>query len=180
MSCWGQNITGQLGDGITATRLTPVRVATLRNAVAFDLGHYHTCACASRERVWFWGKNEQGQRGDGTNSDRSTPVRVRALVRVVQITTGAYHSCARVKTGRAFWWGNNRMGQLGLNYFGGAQSTRQRVAGLSNGEAVALGRNHSCAQVAGGAVYCWGANSYGQLGDGTTAFRRAPVRVTFP
>jgi alpha-tubulin suppressor-like RCC1 family protein len=72
--CWGRNSSGQLGDGTTVDKLTPVPVASLSNVVEVSVGAAHSCARKSDGTVWCWGGNGDGQLGDGTTADRLTPV----------------------------------------------------------------------------------------------------------
>ncbi len=74
--CWGYNGSGQLGDGSTTNRLTPVQVSGLSNVQAISAGAYHTCAVLSDGSTWCWGYNDSGRLGDGTTTERHTPVQV--------------------------------------------------------------------------------------------------------
>jgi YD repeat-containing protein len=80
---WGWNSDGQLGDGTTTDRKTPVQVSGLTNVKAVAAGYYHTVALKNDGTVWSWGYNYYGQLGDGTSGDtasKSAPVQVKDLV----------------------------------------------------------------------------------------------------
>ncbi|RIB35140.1 MAG: hypothetical protein BXU00_02990 [Candidatus Nanoclepta minutus] len=174
--CWGGNWYGQLGDGTTTNRYTPVQVRGLTNVTQIALGASHSCALRSDGTVWCWGWNSDGQLGDNTTTNRYTPVQVRGLTNVVQIALGEAHSCALKSDGTVWCWGGNWYGQLG----DGTTTNRYtpvRVVNLTNVVQIALGEAHSCALRSDGTVWCWGWNSYGQLGDGTTTNRYTPVQV---
>ena len=80
VQCWGRNESGQLGDGTTTNRLTPVAVSGLRGVTALAAGGAHTCALLQTGTVQCWGRNFAGQLGDGTSGgSRATPVAVRGL-----------------------------------------------------------------------------------------------------
>ena len=172
--CWGWNPSGQLGDGTTTDRLTPVSVPGLVNVTAIAAGRDHTCALLAGGTVQCWGANFSGQLGDGTTTDRSTPVSVSGLANVTAIAAGGYHTCALLGNGSAQCWGYNFHGQLG----DGTTTDRAipvGVSGLVNATSIATGGYHTCALLDNGSMQCWGSNSSGQLGDGTITNRSTPV-----
>jgi LPXTG-motif cell wall-anchored protein len=80
VKCWGFNNKGQLGDGTTSTKNTPVDVAGLPDkAVAVSVGYRHSCAILESGSLYCWGSNDEAQLGDGTKVDKLQPTNVSAL-----------------------------------------------------------------------------------------------------
>ena len=176
--CWGDNDWGQLGDGTTQDRLTPVEVVGLSGATDIAAGTIHSCAVVAGGEVRCWGGNFNGQVGDGTREDRYAPVAVSGLSGATDIAAGNAHTCAVVAGGEVRCWGGNNWGQVGNGSHGGNWLTPVAVAGLSGVTDIVAGELHTCAVVAGGQVRCWGSNYYGELGDGSGATRQwTPVAV---
>ena len=161
---------GQVGDGTTSNRSTPVAVSGLQSGVtAIATGSYHSCALTDKGGVECWG-----------DAYGPTPVKVSGLQSgVIAITAGFGHSCALTSAGGVKCWGSNGEGQLGDGTTS-VRTTPVDVVGLSSGvTAIAAGGEHTCALRTSGAVECWGADFRGQLGDGTSMFatRSTPVGV---
>ena len=172
VACWGDNGSGQLGDGSTTGRLTPVAVSGIANAVAIAAGDEHTCALLANGSVRCWGRGGEGQLGDGSTTSRLTPVAVSGIASAVAIAAGDFHTCALLADGGTRCWGLNTSGQLGD---GSTTNRLAQVPVLADAVAIAAGGQHTCALVAGGSVLCWGLNTSGQVGDSTTTNRLTPA-----
>lgn len=144
----------------------------LTNVVQVSAGREHTCALTAGA-VKCWGRNDFQQIGDGTQTIRQSPVEVVGLGSGVQaISAGSYHTCALTQAGNVKCWGTDALLNPTLLL------VPYDIAGLPNNiQAISAGGAHTCALTATGGVLCWGNNQFGQLGDGTTTDRSAPVPV---
>jgi uncharacterized repeat protein (TIGR02543 family) len=173
---WGYNNSGQIGDGTTTDRLTPVQVSGLTGVIAVSAGDSHTVAVKSDGTVWAWGWNSAGQLGDGTITDRMTPVQVAGLTGVFSVSASHYHTVAVKSDGTVWAWGANNYGQIGDGTTA-HRLTPVQVSGLTGVIAVSAGSDHAVALKSDGTVWAWGRNTEGQLGDGTMGYRMTPVQV---
>ena len=185
VSCWGDNYWGQLGDGTTTDRNTPTQTSSLgtgRTAVAISSGNGHTCAILDDGSVSCWGYNDY-QLGDGTTAHRNTPTQTSSLGTnrtAVAISSGQSHTCAILDDGTVSCWGSNYEGQLGDGTITD-RLTPTQTASLGIGRtavAISSGTYHTCAILDDGSVSCWGGNSFGQLGDGTTTDRNTSAQTS--
>jgi alpha-tubulin suppressor-like RCC1 family protein len=175
---WGLNADGQLGDGSTTLRRSPVRVSGLTDAVAIAAGRDMAYAVRAGGTLVAWGDNQYGELGNGSTVDSSTPVAVPALTNVAGIAGGRNHALALLADGSVRAFGANTYGQLGdgstVN-----RSTAVPVLGLSSRVVeVIAGAHHSYALRDDGQVLSWGRNYRDELGNGSTAASTRPVSVT--
>ncbi len=181
--CWGQNTEAQLGIGIFGRRqyrLTPVPVS---GSISFQQvlgGGSHSCGVTTDSRVYCWGNNFFGQLGDGTTSRRSTPVAVVGGRLFRWVSPGGDHTCGTTLDNRPFCWGRNDLGNLG----DGTTTTRIRPTRVVGGLLFSMISSASwwstCGVTTGGRGYCWGTNTWSQLGDGTSTQRLRPTPVASP
>ena len=178
--CWGNNSSGQLGDGTTVAKLAPTQVTGLASGVAaFSAGSYHTCAVLESGAVKCWGQNSQGQLGDGSSANRTTPIQVSGLSSgVTAASAGGSHTCALLGIGGIKCWGDNQYGQVGDGTTDD-RTTPTQASGLESGViSIAAGGSETCAIVSSGGLKCWGSNNYGQIGDATTDNKTLPTQVS--
>lgn len=181
LRCWGRNMDGELGDGSTTNRATPVSVIG-GPYLAVSAGNYHACAITSARRAVCWGRNTTYQLGDGSQTNRSQPTPVSGLPDqdVIAISAGGAGTCGILSGGQAWCWGDNTYGQLGDGSTT-AHTGPVAVSGLADAETIAAGGSHVCATRATGAAACWGWAYSGRLGNGEnspSAVHPAPVALT--
>ena len=178
VKCWGENTSGQLGDGTRTSRPTPAPVVGLGGrAIAIAAGARHTCALSIDGGVRCWGANFVGQLGDGSFVDRTAPTPVVNLGGTgVAIIAGGSNTCALLSSGVVRCWGHNSVGALG----DGTLTSREAPVSVVDlgGAAVSLSTSgyHTCAVLSGGAVRCWGSNQFGELGAGSPATTEPTTR----
>jgi len=183
---WGSNESGELGDGTTHFRATPVKVHIPAGTTikAIRAGCFHSLALTSTGQVLAWGSNTNGQLGNGSTTDSHTPVPVSlpAGTKVKAISAGRAHSLALTSTGQVLAWGFNAVGQLGNGSTTDSHTpvsvslpAGTTVAGIASGDL------HSLALTSTGQVLAWGFGLQGELGNGTTNNNSdTPVMVTLP
>jgi alpha-tubulin suppressor-like RCC1 family protein len=154
--CWGNNASGQLGNGtVGGSSATPVQISR-SNLVGISAGYDATCAVDGVGLVYCWGANTQGENGN-TGGATGTPTQVGGVYSAIQVSAGRYHACVTKSDGTAWCWGWNPWGQLG-NGTTQSSATPVQVSLPSSAHTISAGNGFSCAVVDAGTVYCWGAN----------------------
>ena len=165
--CWGYNGTGQLGRPASSGDSVPGLVAAGgRTFTTLASGPGHSCALTSAGAAYCWGDNSAGQLGGTTGSGESdTAQAVTGGHTFTAIAGGGKHTCALATDSTAYCWGDNASGQLGDSGREASSATPVAAYGGRKYIAIAAGANHTCAVGADSSAYCWGDNSFGQLGD---------------
>jgi len=199
VSCWGYDYKPYpyqpgLGDAVIASA-TPFAISGATDVAEIRAAEMHTCARKTDNTLWCWGHNENGQLGNGTKIHSKAAVQVPGLTNVSLFDGGRVHMCALASyNGTAGLWcwgrgGENNMrlpgaalGKLGNNSAADSSVPVRvdlSVAGAAGQtvKSLSTGSYHSCIAMSDNKVWCWGRNSSGELGDGTTNPSKVPVQV---
>ncbi len=175
--CWGDSALGQLGTGDFDAKAVPSPVAALNSVAVVAAGSRSTCAAKTSGAVFCWGANEVGQlaNGSATKEANPTPSAVKDLD-AVALAAGRDHACAVRRGGAVACWGAGFLGQIGDGQTRPTPTTAtslpSAVSGVTNAVSVVTGGEHSCATTRAGSILCWGENTHGELGLGTTGGSR--------
>lgn len=204
--CWGRSDYGQAGQELRLGQPLKVASAVDLSQLAGDVlvelvaGYVHTCGRSALGRIYCWGSNVRGQLGTKVTRSSHRPVpldtsEVPSPAAFSEISSGLDHTCARTPAGGVYCWGEDTFDQLGDKGAGaasryrsmrplpGAYTARATVLDLSDLPRqralaeLALGGSSSCGLAPHGAIYCWGDNAHGQLGDGTRELAARPSRA---
>lgn len=186
--CWGFNDSGQLGNGSTVTSRIAVRVNLPANVTATSVvgavNGFHFCVTTTAGSLYCWGRNIGGQFGNGAKDfENSTPVLspVPATLRIASLGVGTTSVCF-VTTDRKIYC----MGAGGRGELGAGNNTESLVPTLvstpagSSFDVVRGGFQTTCALSLTGDLYCWGAGTSGQIGNGASLDSSTPIRVALP
>jgi alpha-tubulin suppressor-like RCC1 family protein len=178
--CWGNNPAGQLGPSGPSQTFSPVTVGS--GYVKIAAGESFNCGIIGATNVIkCWGSGSFGKLGDNVGSDRATPAPLFGALQFVDVSAGQHHACGVEKTtGKIYCWGNGGNGRLGS---GSLADSPVPVLATAAGAfftqvSASVGGAHTCARTLAGFVYCWGANSMYQIGDGGGLDALTPEKIS--
>ena len=162
-SCWGQSELGQLGSLAALGAAEAAAIDGSHRWRELALGVEHACGIDDTGHAWCWGAGAAGQLGNGSTSAYYTPVAVSGGHTFQAIAAGGYQSCGLAQA-TAYCWGS------------GSQALPVEVVGRAFKQ-ISTGWAHVCGVDTDRALWCWGQNPHGQLGDGTLSSRSSPILV---
>jgi alpha-tubulin suppressor-like RCC1 family protein len=195
--CWGDNSSGQLGLGTiggfksfaspVAGLNSIVSVSSNPEAAIGGLGlASFNCAVSALGGASCWGYGVNGQLGNGNAQTQPVAQSVFGLTNVAGIAAGGFHACAVLADGSAMCWGDDGRDQLGASDTANHNTPVPVIQNFltKNGltfafnlvfvTAIAPGVSHTCSLQASGLPRCWGDNTAGEIGDGTTSSQLEP------
>ena len=170
--CWGEGADSRMGTGSTSDKNQPTQMSSdlIKRSNYVTTGTEHTCYLTGNNEIYCLGKYE-GVYGQNSNAiTNPTKISNQDDKEIKMIVTQANHTCYLLKVGEIHCWGSNIEGQLGTGYENNYQTSPQKVS-LPTGSypiSISVGRGFTCSLMSNFSAYCWGANNFGQLGDGTT------------
>ncbi len=177
LKCWGKNDSGQIGDGTTANKLVPTLIDSSVAYSAVSPGTFHTCAITNGGVLKCWGKNNYGQLGNNSTTNASTPQIIDPGVSYLRVSAHDSHTCAITTGGVLKCWGDQSYGKQGDGYTSGSKYIPTVVDSGVAYSYVTTGYDSTCAITSGGVLKCFGFNSYGQIGNGTTTNATSPTVI---
>lgn len=185
---WGENSTGQLGDGTQINRYTPVQIGTANNWVDIAAGSNYSVGIRSSgvtgtsRTIYVWGTNYYGETGENIGTFILTPTQIGTTANWQQIAAGSSHVLAIKATGPLganrflFAWGRNNHSQLGNGTIINSTIPVQ-IGNFIDWDTISAGDDFSVAKRTNGKIYTWGYNNVGQLGHGNATTLTAPTQV---
>lgn len=186
--CWGEDSFNKLGGGDSdaytrvGTHVEYAKAISVPSTVEkLSVGYTHACALTKDGTAFCWGRNRFGALGIGKSTRAEGPTKVVGGHQFKKIATGNEFTCGITRQEALYCWGWNASKRLGDSELDHSSSTSypvpQKIAPAGKFLSVEAGNGHACARSSEGKMYCWGANSAGQVGDGTDTNRGDPTEV---
>lgn len=189
--CWGDDEFGELGVGSvlpqylcvagSSCTTTPRAVVGSVKFASISAGFDHACGLTtSGGTAYCWGDNHNGQLGTRDTLWSDVPTPVTGGLAFAAVSAGVYHTCGLTTGGKAYCWGDDYDGALGNGKSGTTEYVNPAPVAVSGGlvfKVLGTGNEHSCGLTSGGAVYCWGYNYHGDLGNDNPNPSLTPVAV---
>jgi alpha-tubulin suppressor-like RCC1 family protein len=178
---WGLNLNGQCGIGSVSNASSPVKIGSDTDWSKISAGYQHALAIKSSGALYGWGLNISGEVGDASTTQRSLPVLVSSGTNWSAVSAGRSWSIGISTAGNLYTWGSGISGVQGNSTITPARSVPTQIG--NNGEwrtvwgSVAAGTQTAAAIRSTGALYAWGDNGLGQVGDSSTTKKSSPVVV---
>jgi len=173
---WGYNEFGQLGDGTTVNKSSPIQIGIANDWQTIATNNNHTVALKKDGSLWAWGSNNYGQLGDATIIQKNAPTQIGTATNWKTIAAGYEHTTA-IKTDGTLWvWGSNNNGQLGdgsTTY----KTVPTQMGILTSWKTVACGWGNTIAIKTDETLWAWGYNRLGKLGNGTKVDSHIPIQI---
>jgi alpha-tubulin suppressor-like RCC1 family protein len=173
MWCWGTNQDGQLGNGTTTASDIPIQAGTRANWAQVSVGYLHACAIQIDQSLWCWARLTEWGPG------QTSPVQIGTAAGWAEASAGTA-TCALLGDPGLWCFGSNASGELGIGTTGGFYGSPLRVGNEGYWTQVSDGTEGSaCAIRRDDSLWCWGDNTYGELGIGSTGgLENAPAQVS--
>jgi len=175
---WGENSLGQLGDGTSTDKITPVQISTDNTWMSVSVSDRHSMAIKANGTLWAWGNDNYQALGNGANNDSYFPIQIGTDTNWREVSAGERGTVA-IKTDGTLWvWGTNTSGYLGNGAGIGFVSNVPIQLGTANDWLTISGNGRHCVAVkTNGTLWAWGLNDYGQVGTGNTTNVMTPVQI---
>ena len=160
--CWGTTDLGQRGDSTKTNRLVPTKVNGNLTFASIAAGFQDACGLTPSGAIYCWGTTFEVVPGTGGVS--TFPAHVASTQTFVQLAVGVFHACALTASGAAWCWGDDVKGELGTGPTASDSNTPVAVQGGIAFARISAGKWATCGVSTLGALYCWGADNFGNLG----------------
>jgi len=175
VKCWGDNV----GDGSGGVKNLPTFTSDTSTYDDIASGSYHNCGVTTAGVLKCWGDGWEGKlgNGDGTGAGQASPVIAMSGTSFKRVAAGRNHTCAITSAGAVQCWGSNNAGQTGSGNLTTPQLAAVTVDSGTSYSEIAAGEDSSCGITTAGVLKCWGNNTNGVLGDGSSTTRSSPVVI---